>query len=325
MRIFDRVYGECEISEPVIVELISGSTIQRLKEIDQSGYFEGFFPGISYSRFEHSVGAYLLLHKYNAPLEEQITGLIHDVSHTAFSHCIDYVFGSGERQDFQDNVFDEFVRKSEIPGILSKYDLDCEYILNDANFPLKEKKLPDLCADRIDYSLRTARVRDDFSSDDILEILAHLTTKNSNWIFTEEKYARKYAELFKFVNTKYFAGLESAAMLQSVGDYLHHALTRSYIAESDIFTTDRQVLEKIAPYHLTDEKLLHLFNRMSNKVAYSNDPSDYEKKVVCKGRIVDPLFDDKGTAKKLSVADAQWRTILAQELKPKEYFLRFEH
>ena len=36
-----------------------------------------------------------------------------------FSHCIDYVLdaGSGKDHNHQDNVFDEFVRKSEIPEI----------------------------------------------------------------------------------------------------------------------------------------------------------------------------------------------------------------
>ncbi|MBI2263045.1 HD domain-containing protein [Candidatus Berkelbacteria bacterium] len=158
MQIKDRVYGEVEISEPVLLEIINSPTLQRLKEINQAGYFEPHFSGTAHSRFEHSIGVYLLLKMYGALLEEQIAGLIHDVSHSAFSHCIDYVLdaGSEKEHNHQDNVFDEFVRKSEIPGILKKYGLDLEYILDDKNFPLKEKDLPDLCADRIDYSLRTA-------------------------------------------------------------------------------------------------------------------------------------------------------------------------
>jgi hypothetical protein len=152
MQYTDRVYGASEIVEPVILELIACPTLQRLKEIDQAGYLEPYFPGASHSRFEHSVGVYLLLKNYGAPLDEQIAGLIHDVSHSAFSHCIDYVLAEGdiEKQGHQDNVFDDFVRKSEIPSILEKYGFDISRVLDDANFPLKEKDLPDLCADRID-------------------------------------------------------------------------------------------------------------------------------------------------------------------------------
>ena len=102
----------------------------------------------------------MLIRNYSAPLEEQIPGLIHDVSHSAFSHCIDYVLdvGSEKEHNHQDNFFDVYIRKTQIPEIIEKYGFDPDYIFNDKNFPLEEKELPDLCADRIDYSLRTATI-----------------------------------------------------------------------------------------------------------------------------------------------------------------------
>ena len=120
MLIKDRVYGEVDILEPVLIEIINSSALQRLKEIDQAGYFEPHFPGTAHSRFEHSVGVCALLKKYGAPIEEQMAGLIHDISHSAFSHCIDYVLdiGSQKEQNHQDNIFEEFVKKSQIPSIL---------------------------------------------------------------------------------------------------------------------------------------------------------------------------------------------------------------
>lgn len=325
MKIVDRVHGEQEITEPVVLELILGPTMQRLKDIDQAGYFEPFFPGFTQSRFEHSIGVYLLLRKYNASPPEQIAGLIHDVSHTAFSHCVDYVFrsGSGEKQDFQDNIFEDYVRRSEIPEILSKYNLSLDHILDDSNFPLKETKLPDLCADRIDYSLRTARVQDDFTAQEVGDILSHLATQDNKWVFGDILSARKFAELFRAVNTKYFAGIESAVMFKSVADYLRYALDHSYITEQDLFTTDHLVLAKIAPHHLHDKELVRLFKRMNNKIKYTNDPLDFETKIACKARIVDPLYRDGDKIKKLSETDTEWAAILKSELKPKEYFLRF--
>ncbi|NQV13734.1 MAG: HD domain-containing protein [Parcubacteria group bacterium] len=117
MKYQDRIYGSVEIKEPVILELIACPAIQRLKEIDCAGYMRAHFPDIERSRFEHSMGVFLLLRKYNASLEEQIAGLIHDVSHSAFSHCVDYALaaGSQKEQNHQDNVFDAFVRQTEIP------------------------------------------------------------------------------------------------------------------------------------------------------------------------------------------------------------------
>jgi HD superfamily phosphohydrolase len=34
----DRVYGEVEITEPVILELINSPSLQRLTGVDQAGY-----------------------------------------------------------------------------------------------------------------------------------------------------------------------------------------------------------------------------------------------------------------------------------------------
>src|SRR3989338_3960163 len=245
MKIKDRVYGEAQISEPVLLEIINSPTFQRLKDINQYGYSEVNFPGSWLSRFEHSLGVCLLLRKYGAPIEEQIAGLIHDVSHSAFSHTIDYVLdvGSEKEQNHQDNVFAEYVRQSEIPAILKKYGHDLEYILDDKNFPLKEKDLPDLCADRIDYSLRTAVIFGEIENGKYF--IDNLTTKDGKWILKNFESAKKYAELFLKLNTDYYSGLPSAFMFKTVGDYLRYALSKNYISETDLYPPDKIVLGNV--------------------------------------------------------------------------------
>lgn len=326
MHIRDRVYGEHTITEPVVLELLNSPTLERLKSIDQAGYFEPYFPGFSHSRFEHSVGVFLLLRRYAAPLEEQLAGLLHDISHTAFSHCVDYVLeaGSGERQDLQDNVFAEYLLRSEIPAILARHGFAVDRIVNDENFPLKERTLPTLCADRIDYSLRSARVRNDHSTHDIADILAHLDVRNGDWVFRDRAHARIFGELFRHVNTKYFAGIESAVMFRTVSDYLRHAIEHAYITEADLFSTDQAVLTKIARYHRSDPLLQHLFARMNNQIPYQNDPTSTVQKIVCKARIVDPLFFDGEAVRALSDADPAWSAIVQEESHPKEYRVRFD-
>ena len=324
MKYTDRVYGNFEITEPVILDLINSQTFQRLKEIDQAGYFEPHFPGTAHSRFEHSIGDYLLLKMYGAPIEEQVAGLIHDVSHSAFSHCIDYVLdaGSEKAHNHQDNVFDEFVRKSEIPQILKKYNLDLGYILDDKNFPLKENDLPDLCSDRIDYSLRTATVFNEIENGKYFT--DNLLAENGKWIFKDFESAEKYARLFLKLNTDYYAGLPSAVMFRTVGDYLRYALSKNYISETDLYTTDKIVLGKIEPHIKTDSQLSLLFDRMNNKIGFRNDPNDYNGKVFCKSRVVNPLCLHEGEIKRVSDVKPSWNDIIKQESKPKEYFLKFD-
>lgn len=323
MQFKDKIYGNIEISEPVLLEIINTPTLQRLKDIDQAGYQEPHFPGTHYSRFEHSIGVCSLLKRYGAPIEEQIAGLIHDVSHSAFSHCIDYVLdaGSEKEHNHQDNVFEEFVKKSEIPALLKKYNFDLDYILDDKNFPLKEKDLPDLCADRIDYSLRTACLFGEI--EDAKYFLDNLTVENGRWIFKDFENAKKYAELFLRLNTLYYAGLPSAVMFRTVGDYLRYALSKRYLTENDLYTTDKMVLSKIEPHHKKDKRLKLLFDRMNNKTGFKNDSGNFDGEVFCKSRIIDPLCKHKKEVKRVSQIDSSWTKILKEESKPKHYFIKF--
>ena len=322
----DRLYGEFEISEPVVLDLINCPSLQRLKNIDQAGYSKSYFSGKGHSRFEHSVGVFLILKKYQASPKEQIAGLIHDVSHSAFSHCIDYVLDSGSEKEHnhQDNIFRDFVRKSEIAEIIKRYGFDLDYILNDNNFPLKEKELPDLCADRIDYSLRAALIFDEINKDEVKYFLNNLQALNGNWVFKNFTAAEKYAKLFFKLNNIYFAGLRSATMFRTVGDCLKYALKENYISKKDLYADDKQIISKISNYLEDDKKLKLLFERMNNKIAFSNDPKNYDAEVFCKSRVVDPLFLDKNNLKRVSGKDPQWKEILEKESKPKCYFLKFK-
>jgi len=332
MKYTDLVFGEFEITEPVILEIINNQALQRLKDIDQAGYRPFWVkPDVKinkydHSRFAHSLGVYLLLKKYAASFDEQIAGLIHDVSHSAFSHCIDYVLDSGSEteQNHQDNLFDSFVRKTEIPNILKKYGLDLEYILDDENFPLKEKGLPDLCADRIDYSLRTAVIFGELNEKGKSYLLENLEVENNNWVFNNLESAKQYAELFFKLNTVHYAGLRSAIMFKVVGDCLKYALFKEYISEEDLYTTDSVVIEKIQMFLDKDEKLKLFWKRMNNEIKVYNNPSSYDAQVFCKSRIVDPLFRDNGVLKRVSDVESSWSNIIKQELKPKQYFLKFE-
>ena len=326
MHYEDTIYGSYEIQEPVILELINSPTLQRLKGIDQVWYFEPYFPGSSRSRFEHSLGVYLLLKRYWASLEEQISWLLHDVSHGTFSHCLDYILTdwSQKEQNHQDNIFETFIKKTDIPTILKKYNLDIDYIIDDTHFPLKETTLPDLCADRIDYSLRDAWHNWECSSEDIVYILDHLIVKDGKWIFTDFASAKRYAELFYRINEIYYTGIEIAVMFQTVWDCLKYARQKWYLDVGDFYTTDKQVLDKITPHIESDKQLAMYWQRMNNHVPYKNDPNDFDYNLFCKSRVVDPLFIDITEMKRVSDIDDERKKIIETKLPAKEYFLKFE-
>jgi hypothetical protein len=62
---------------------------------------------------------------------------------------------------------------------------------------------------------------------------------------------------------------------------------------------------------------------MNNKLPFKNDPGDFDTQVFCKNRVVDPLFLEGKEIKRLSDAYPE-RKIILQNVKPREYFLKFE-
>jgi len=214
------------------------------------------------------------------------------------------------------------VRNSEIPGILKKYGFDTDYILDSGNFLLLERDLPDLCADRIDYSLRGAVIFKEITSAEYF--LNNFEAKDGEWIFKDLQSAEKFAELFLKMSSVYYAGLSSAIMFRTVGDWLRRALLKKYITHDDLFTTDGGVLEKINAHLKEDDELEKLYRRMAGKIGCKNSPGNYDRKVTLKSRAVDPLFRDGERVKRLSEAKPGWRDVIRRESKPKEYFLKFE-
>ena len=153
MIISDVIYGEFKVDK-VLEELILSKPVQRLKGVHQAGASYLMNEKWNVTRFDHSVGAMLLIKKLGGSVEEQIAGLLHDVSHTAFSHVIDYVFDN-ENESYHEEIFSAVVKNSEIPAILSKHGYNYEDILlDDSKWTLLERSAPELCADRVDYTLR---------------------------------------------------------------------------------------------------------------------------------------------------------------------------
>lgn len=326
IKIQDVVYGEFTINHPLIIQIVNSPPMQRLKAIDMAGYSDGYYPGSQHSRFEHSLGVYHLLSRHNASLEECIHGLLHDISHTAFSHAVDYALAdaSGKNQDFQDRVFHSFVADTEIPKILKDFGLDPEFVFDEENFPLQETTIPDLCADRLDYSLRGFYHYKTLPLSEIKKIVLSLRNNDKEWFFDCQESAQYFASAFADIDDKVFDSLHSAAMLRAVGDCLKYAFDHGILSRIDLFSTDQEAIAKLKANLQSDRQLEKLWARMNGRVPYKNDENDYESVVFCKSRIVDPKFLAKtGSLIRLSDVSPAWRSTVVEGLKHKTYYLKF--
>lgn len=326
MKIQDRLYGAIVFDEPVLTELIDSPTLQRLQGVDMGGYYEVYFPGSKHSRFEHSLGVAWLLRRFGASLEEQVAGLLHDASHSAFSHAIDYAIASANQatQSYQDDVHESYLGETEVPALVMKHGFSMEHIFDDVRHPLKERDLPDLCADRIDYILRGGIAYRVISPLQAQVFLDALSVKENRWVFRDSIIAREFAELFRHINHTFYSNIETALMFRTTGDWLAYALAQGYISLPELYTTDREVIGKVNAYLETDFELQKFWKRMNRETRYRLNPDGSERKTLCKSRMVDPLCLEVDEIRKLSEVDSAWGEVVRIESKPKEYTIVFE-
>src|SRR5690242_2968432 len=100
------IYRDLQVTEPVLIDLFNSATMERIKHIHQYGATDYVIvQNKEYTRYEHCVGVWALLRIYGAPLEEQIAGLLHDASHTVFSHVGDILFDhTSAYNSYQDDI-----------------------------------------------------------------------------------------------------------------------------------------------------------------------------------------------------------------------------
>lgn len=239
MIVTDKIYSSFEIKSPVILDLINTQAFQRLKGISQFGIPDQYYHMQGYSRYEHSIGVFILLSKYGASEEECVAGLLHDISHTAFSHLIDWVIGDSSKEDYQDKRHLLVLKQKEIAKILQKYGFSPEGIADYHTFQLLEKDLPDLCADRIDYAFRE-------SSPKVVEqCLPNLKAFKNEFVFTTEESALTFAENFLSRQMDHWAGFEAITRYLLLSDLLSNALESKVISVESFYQTDDFVIRKL--------------------------------------------------------------------------------
>lgn len=287
MKFRDPVYGGKEVEEEVLKELVKSEPVQRLKQVHQAGPQPFFIDKEPLKRFPHSLGVMFLLREFDAPLEEQIAGLLHDIPHTAFSHVADFVF-ENEDHEYHDNFLEDIVMDSEIPRILDRHGLDIDYILEEDNFPLLERDAPDLCADRIDYFLRDVLM---MSGEDIKHFREALTVRNGKFVIQDIETAEEYALRYIQADEDWWANPREAALMEVFARALRRALETGVLEEEDFFATDQEVMDRLkeAGDPVIQQKLA-----MLEDFDVVRDRENYDLEVATKARYVDPQVIDAG-------------------------------
>jgi len=293
----DRVYGSHNFSEPVFVELIESDAVQRLKGIAQFGVPDVWYHKKGFFRFEHDVGVAILLARIGATIEEQIAGLLHDVSHTAFSHVVDYVVGDPKYEDFQDKAhFDVISSDAQIPFILKKYGFDVNDFRLLGNFTLLERPEPELCADRIDYALRELAI--DGEKEVVKMCVNGIMAFNGKICFKSKNTAKLFGLKFLDLHKNHWAGWEAVSRYYTLAEALKEALKINLITLEDFRKDDAFLIKKLEASD--NSKIREIIGKLLNGKLVDVKG---EKKL----RYVDPYYIEENKLKKLSENDEEFR------------------
>ncbi len=260
MLVNDFVYGEEEIEEEVLCKLIASPSLQRLKSISQFGMPRAYYHRDIYSRYEHSLGVLLLLRKLGAAPDEQIAGLLHDVSHTAFSHVIDWVIGDPSKSDFQDNSHLTFLEHSELPDLLRAYGFDYRELAPLDRFSLLEQEAPALCADRVDYALR--EIKHFLPEKDMSLILSTLVNYQGKVTFKSLDAAELFAQGYTQCQRDHWVSLQTNSRYHLLALALKEALDKKLLSAGDFYQTDDIVLAKL--YAAKDSSIIQKLDALKN-------------------------------------------------------------
>jgi HD superfamily phosphohydrolase len=274
------IYGEFEVADQIIIDLLQHPMMQRLQKIRQYGVSYYTLKPETYDRLEHSIGVYVLLKKYGASLNEQVAGLLHDASHTVFSHVGEWVFDHKDGlSSYQDDNHDQFIKESGLLNILQKYNLSFADINHKCNnFKRLEQDLPDLCLDRIEYNLQGGLREGLIDKSDFDNILNTLKFKNDLWYFTNTEYAKKFALISLYHTECVWGNPLGLVVYMLTGQALKIALNKGLLQLDDIrFGEDDDIWQKLTTFaDLQIQELLHKINNYKDFYAPAvNEQADF--------------------------------------------------
>ncbi len=301
MRVTDALYGDYEITEPILIELLHHPALLRLKGVAQHGLPEQWYPELkTFSRFEHSVGVLLLLRKMGASLNEQVAGLLHDVSHTVFSHVIDWVYQP--RGCYQDTIHEKYLLLSGLAQSLASHGFDYQEIADYKRFGLLEQASPHICADRVDYTLRELFLNN--KEEVALRCVDQVAPYSGRLVFKSQDSAKLFAHNYLERSLSVWAHQRNAAMYVVLAKVLSRALTLDLLSQKDLFKDDGTVLEKL--HRSGDAEILAWLAQLER-----GDVADVVVgEAFPKFRYVDPLFLDGLQLKQLSEVDSEFTATL---------------
>jgi HD superfamily phosphohydrolase len=315
MEYRDTVYGVASFTEPMILDLMQSDAMQRLRSVLQHGITAVLGISQPITRFEHSVGAMILVRRAGGSVCEQAAALMHDVSHTAFSHVADFVFGGPN--SYHEEKRRAWMAQSDIPAVLSRHGVDWTDFLDDERFPLLEQPSPRLCADRLDYFLRDSLALGILTPAQATQLSGSLVVAAGRFAVRDLDAARLFGYKYMEADESSWSNTTAILLYELTARAIRTAFDRSVIAETDLWAGDKQLWDKISqsqdPAVAASVKLILRYRD------FVVDESKPTVRLQPKIRTIDPDVLTEGGMLPLSALDAEFRAYRDNYLKTRAH------
>lgn len=305
------LYGNFEIIEPVLINLFNSPAMNRIKYVRQYGTLDYVIKQKKeYTRYEHCVGVWALLKKYGASLEEQIAGLLHDVSHTVFSHVGDVLFNHQSLlSSYQDDIHKWYLKQQKIDLLLTQHNILLDNIVGQDNkHTMLEQNLPDICADRLEYNLHAGILTNMLTIEDIATILQNLHYDQGYWFFTNKKIAKQFALVSLFNTENVWSSPKAHFINKWTAEALKTGLEIGLITLDDIhFSTDPIIWDKL--WISDNQVIMQSLDKLINHTKIIYICTDTQGQFLIKGKFrgLDPLVSENNELKRLTELDNEYK------------------
>ncbi len=287
-----------------LLEFASADVCRRLKDVgmdcgcEYSG-FPVFHDRPKASRYEHSLGAALIIWHFTRDIRQSVAGLLHDISTPVFAHTIDFLNNDHVLQESTEEKTEEIISHSRtLQTLLNKYGLTTADVSDYHRYPIADNDSPQLSADRLEYTLRNLFRYGGKTEAQIRRYYEDLTVGQNEYnreelLFKTEECALSFTLSALSLSRLYLSDPDRYCM-QFLAEILKTALEKKILSRNDLHTTEPEVLRKLEEAPETAALLQKYRSFSTVKTAVHRPEGEYWFCIPAKKRYMDPLIAHSG-------------------------------
>lgn len=240
---------------PFLNDYIYTTEMQKLDGINQicGGYWrkENIYENM-YSVLKHSVGVALIIWNFTKDKKQTIAGLLHDISSPAFKHCIDFLKGDAEKQEYTEEQTLEVIKNSkEIMNLLKRDNIKLEEVSDYKIYPIADNEMPKLSADRLEYTFMNgvyykqvwnlSEIEEIYKDIKIMKNEDNVSELGFKTIATAENFINRACKLWPL-----WVRSEDVITMYFFADILKKMYNDKYITKDDLYNlSEKQIIDLI--------------------------------------------------------------------------------